>query len=241
MINLIFQSEYQNNCNIHQCKRFFRELKAVINVFLRKFDNGNLPSTVLLTTDMVELRDFNWDHVDTHFKWNNDEGLNFNDSDYPLVYESFESFSKRIKQLSSPDNISNRIFEIFHISDSMLIGVVDIHNIDPINKRCFVEATIGDINYRDKGYGRQAFSLAVDYCFRELKLHKVCTSAFDFNEKWINIVEGMGFAQEGELREHTLKNGKYCNKLLFGLLETEYAETFAVSGDYSTNNGRRTG
>ncbi|TVQ09442.1 MAG: N-acetyltransferase [Balneolaceae bacterium] len=186
---------------------------------------------------MVELRDFNWDHVDTHFTWNNDEGLNFNDSDYPLVYESFDSFSKRMKQLLSPGNNSNRIFEIYHINDSKLIGVVDIHGIDPINKRCFIDATIGDINYRDKGYGRKAFSLAVDYCFRELNMHKVCTSAFDFNEKWISIVEGMGFRQEGELREHTLKNGKYCNKLIFGFLESEYSENFAESTHRRSQNG----
>lgn len=189
---------------------------------------------------MVELRDFNWDNVDTHFKWNNDEGLNFNDSDYPLVYESFDSFSKRIKQLSSPENTSNRIFEIFHKRDNRLIGVVDIHSIDPINKRCTVEATIGDVTYRDQGFGRQAFRLALEYCFEELKMHKVCTHAFDFNEKWISIVEGMGFKQEGELREHTLKNGKFCDKLMFGMLESEFSGLFEGAMDMSGQNGQRT-
>ncbi|MFU8860149.1 MAG: GNAT family N-acetyltransferase [Cyclonatronaceae bacterium] len=189
---------------------------------------------------MVELRDFNWDHVDTHFKWNNDEGLNFNDSDYPLVYESFDSFAKRIKQLSSPENTSNRIFEIFHIRDNRLIGVVDIHSIDPVNKRCTVEATIGDEAYRNKSYGRQAFKLALEYCFEELKMHKVCTSAFDFNSKWIRIVEGMGFRQEGQLREHTFKNGKFCDKLMFGMLDSEYAGLMEETAEVSGHNGRWT-
>jgi RimJ/RimL family protein N-acetyltransferase len=178
---------------------------------------------------MIELRDFNWEHVETHFKWNNDEGLNFNDSDFPLVYESFDSFSTRIKQLAHPDNKSNRIFEIYHKQDQQLIGVVDIHGIDHINNRCFVEATIGDVDYRNKGYGRAAFRMAMDYCFNVLKMHKVCTTAFSFNDKWIGLVQEMGFTLEGRLREHTLKRGEYCDKLYFGLLEHEYDEMMAVS------------
>lgn len=190
---------------------------------------------------MVELKGFNWDHLDTHFEWNNDEALNFNDSDYPLEYESFDSFSKRIRLLASPDNKSNELFEIHHIEDDRLIGVVDIHGIDPINKRCFLEATIGDVRYRDKGLGRLAFKLALAYCFNELGVHKVCTSAFDFNEKWITLVEYMGFSQEAQLREHTLKNGKYCDKLIFGLLKSEY-EDYVLELTGSTRNGtRRTG
>jgi RimJ/RimL family protein N-acetyltransferase len=190
---------------------------------------------------MVELKGFNWDHIDTHYKWNNDEVLNFNDSDYPLEYESYESFSKRIRLLASPENVSNTILEIHHIDDNKLIGVVDIHGIDPVNKRCFVEATIGDVNYRNKGYGRQAFNLAISYCFQELEVHKVCTSAFDFNRKWITIVKRMGFRQEGQLREHTLKNGAYCDKLIFGLLKSEFAENPAAMPKSTEKRTRRTG
>lgn len=192
---------------------------------------------------MVELKGFNWDHLDTHFKWNNDEVLNFNDSDYPLEYESYDSFTKRIRIIVSPDNVSNKLFEIHHIADDRLIGVVDIHGIDPINKRCFVEATIGDVNYRNRGYGRQAFKLAITYCFEELGVHKICTAAFDFNQKWITLVEDMGFSQEAQLREHTLKKGVYCDKLIFGLLKSEFEQNvLEMPGRTRTEKkARRTG
>lgn len=171
---------------------------------------------------MIELRPFNRTNILTHFEWNNDEELNYYDSDYPHQMETFESFSHRIQFLDSPENSSTRIFEIHSVADQKLIGVVSILGIDEQNKRCFVESVIGKKEYRNRGYGKKALQHSLQYCFDELGMNKVSTFSFDFNDKWLAIVQDAGFVQEGCLRQHALKNGDYCDKLLFSILKEEY-------------------
>jgi RimJ/RimL family protein N-acetyltransferase len=184
---------------------------------------------------MIKLKPFNWGHVETHYEWNNDRELNYYDSDYPHTYESFESFVTRLKGTMNTTVDRNQIFEIICEETDELIGVVDILGIDRINNRCLIESTIGNREFRNKGFGKLAMLQALDYCFNELGMNKVSTVAFDFNEKWINLVSGMGFEEEGRLRKHVVKNGNYCDKIIFSMLKTEYNELpDSVKNSYST-------
>jgi RimJ/RimL family protein N-acetyltransferase len=169
---------------------------------------------------MVELKTFDFQNVQTHFKWNNDEELNFYDSDYPHQVESFESFLQRVKN-EVKENPSTELLEI-HSDNKELIGVIDIHDIDQYNLRCTLECTIGNKKYWRQGYGREAMLRALNYCFETLNMNKVITAAFDFNEPWIRLVEKIGFTKEGELRQHTFKKDKFHDKILFGMIRSEY-------------------
>jgi len=171
---------------------------------------------------MVELKAFDFKNVQTHFKWNNDEELNFYDSDYPHQVESFESFLHRVKN-EVRENPSTELLEI-HSDNNELIGVIDIHDIDQYNLRCTLECTIGNKMYWRQGYGREAMVKSLNYCFETLKMNKVITAAFDFNEPWISLVEKIGFKKEGVLRQHTFKKDRFHDKLLFGMIRSEYNE-----------------
>ena len=171
---------------------------------------------------MILLQPFNLANVNIHFEWNNDADLNFYDSDLPHKNESFDSFVKRLKAVTNPANKSAEIFEIVDDVTGKVIGVIDISNIDPYNHKCEIECTIGNRAYRNKGYAKTALQEALRYCFEELDVTRVVTTGFDFNEQWLKLVEKLGFVREGELRNHALKRGKYCNKFVYGLLREEY-------------------
>lgn len=171
---------------------------------------------------MVELKPFNWANLNTHFEWNNDSELTYYDSDYPHQHESFESFVSRVKRLNSEANKSCQIFEITSAFNGELIGVVDITGIDQINNRCCVEVTIGNKEYRNKGFGKMAMLQTLKHCFSNLGMHKISCVSFDFNECWIHLVKTLGFQEEGRLRKHVKKEKNYCDKIIFGLLKEEY-------------------
>lgn len=174
---------------------------------------------------MIEIRPVDMGNIRIHHSWNNDPELNYFDSDFPLDREPLASFTHRMQQMIDDPNRSSLILEIHHESDQKLIGIVDIHGIDLINKRCVIECTIADRSYQNKGLGTAAFRDAVGYCFREMGMNKVISAAFDFNEKWIRILNNLGFTQEGTLREHAIKNGAYADKLLFSLLKSEFVQS----------------
>ncbi len=171
---------------------------------------------------MIDLKPLSIANVHIHYQWNNDEELNYYDSDFPHSNESFESFLTRMKRIVETQHSTNRLLEIHEKQTNRLIGIVDIHNIDELNKKCSIECTIGNKSYRNQGYGKAAFLEGLTYCFETLQMNKVSTSAFDFNENWIALVSKLGFKQEGLLREHALKRGKYSDKMIFSMLKDEY-------------------
>mgnify|MGYP006289893299 FL=1 len=172
---------------------------------------------------MIELRPFSLQHINTHYRWNNDPELTFLDSEYPHKDESFESFLNRMKPIAEGKNPTSRLLEIFDEGEERLLGVIDIHAIDQHNRRCFIQITIGDRNSCNDDCQQQALDKALRYCFEHLDMHKVATTSFDFNTDWINLVKERGFKKEGALRDHVLKDDKFRDKYIFSLLEKEYS------------------
>lgn len=176
---------------------------------------------------MVEIKPFDLQNVTIHYKWNNDPKLTYYDSEYPHEHESFDAFLKRVKAVVDERNETAELFEIHLPESNKLIGIVDIHAIDSYNKRCFVNCTIGDLSYTNQEYDVEAMKIILGYCFNERGMHKVATTAFDFNTVWIDHVKKLGFKKEGELREHVLKKDTFRSKLIFSMLEDEYREQYA--------------
>lgn len=72
------------------------------------------------------------------------------------------------------------------------------------------------------GTGKRICTLALQYAFEELCVHKVTGRVLDFNHASIRIHQRLGFIQEGTLRKHFLVDKTYCDLLCFGILSTEW-------------------
>ncbi|SDB16428.1 UDP-4-amino-4,6-dideoxy-N-acetyl-beta-L-altrosamine N-acetyltransferase [Pseudomonas sp. NFACC13-1] len=73
-----------------------------------------------------------------------------------------------------------------------------------------------------KGTGRQLGETVLNYAFNSLKLHKVCGQALAFNERSIKFHYGLGFQQEGTLRDQHYDGENYHAVICFGLLRSEW-------------------
>jgi RimJ/RimL family protein N-acetyltransferase len=89
------------------------------------------------------------------------------------------------------------------------IGNVGIHKIDHKNRHAELGIVIGDKSYWNKGCGTEAIQLALRYAFDDLNMHKVYLTHFGGNERAHRCYEKCGFVQEGILRDHIFKRGKY--------------------------------
>lgn len=184
---------------------------------------------------MVELKPFDLQHIDTHYKWNNNPELTFLDSEYPHKHESFDSFLKRMKKLLEDQTTTTTLMEVFDKNTNKLIGVVDIHAIDRHNKRCFIQITIGVKEHCNRESMNETLNKVLKQCFVEMGMHKVAATSFDFNHSWIEIIEQAGFVQEGVLRDHVLKNDTYRDKYIFGMLKSEYEQIVTNSSKEAVN------
>lgn len=106
--------------------------------------------------------------------------------------------------------------------DDTAIGEVVINQVDEDNRSANIRIALFDPIYYGKGYGTEAMRLAVDYAFRQVKLHRLELGVFDFNPRAIRVYEKLGFRLEGTQRDALLWEGEYHDQHIMSILEDEW-------------------
>jgi RimJ/RimL family protein N-acetyltransferase len=184
-------------------------------------ENGSADSNAGRSDNDISLRPLSEGSIYLHYEWSNDAELNRLQSELPYEEEAFSQFKRRFDALRTTAPDFERHFEI--VADGGgVIGVAHVGGINSDNRNCLVTVTVGAPGNRGKGYGRAALSAILDYCFRTLGMHRVSAEAFAFNEPWIALLEHAGFTREGIERDFLYRDGQFWDKLVYGLLESEY-------------------
>ena len=97
------------------------------------------------------------------------------------------------------------------------IGECDLSEIDRHHKR----AEVGFLFARPhwgKGYAREAMERVIDHGFNELRLERLLARFHDGNDASKLLLEKLGFAYEGRLRAHIVRDGERRDCLIYGRL-----------------------
>lgn len=73
-----------------------------------------------------------------------------------------------------------------------------------------------------RGSGTRLCAAALDHAFRDLKLHKICGQALDFNHASVRLHTKLGFSREGVLREQHRIGMRHHDLICFGILQREW-------------------
>ena len=119
-------------------------------------------------------------------------------------------------------SLTDDSFAIHPKGDREPVGVISLMNISESNASADLSVIIGPEEARNKGYGKEAISLIVDYGFQRLDLHRIGLSVFEFNEAAIATYERLGFRKEGRLRQAVDRDGLLHDALLMSLLGPEW-------------------
>ena len=102
-----------------------------------------------------------------------------------------------------------------------LMGSIGYLYIDQDNRKTEIGYWLGQ-EYEGKGLITKAIKALIYYAFDELNLNKVEIGAASDNLKSRRIPEKLGFRQEGELRDYEYINGKYLNRVIYGMRASEW-------------------
>ena len=72
------------------------------------------------------------------------------------------------------------------------------------------------------GTGKRVCSMALNFVFNELNIHKVTGRVLAYNVASIRLHQRLGFIQEGNLRDQILINENHHDLLCFGVLSSEW-------------------
>ncbi|HEY1630330.1 MAG TPA: GNAT family N-acetyltransferase [Rhizomicrobium sp.] len=104
------------------------------------------------------------------------------------------------------------------LSDSTVFGACDLSEIDPRQGR----AELGFLFNRGwwgNGYAVEAMDAVVDYAFESLGLERLWARLHAGNEGSRRLLERLGFAYEGTLAGHVVRDGFRRDCLIYGRLK----------------------
>lgn len=112
----------------------------------------------------------------------------------------------------------NYAFGIFAKENQELIGEISLSRVarGPL-QRCMVGYSL-DSHFNGKGFTTEAVSLAVEFAFIELKLHRVEAGVMPSNTGSMRVLEKAGFHKEGLEQKGVMINGSWEDHFIFAIL-----------------------
>lgn len=146
----------------------------------------------------------------------------------PDVYEYFYeylpiSLSQQKDWYLHQKNNKTEINFVVSLNTGEVIGTVSIVHIDYRNRKAeWGRLIIGAEEHKSAGYGREVEMLILQYCFEHLNLNKLYCEVLSTNMKVVNMHKKFGFKEEGVLKRHIFKYGKYIDVICMAMFSDEY-------------------
>ena len=80
---------------------------------------------------------------------------------------------------------------------------------DQFARSCELTIAIGNRDYQNRGFGRDAIKLLTKYAFRLLNMNRVWIRVPASNQRALRCFLACGFVEEGRLRQHIWRDGSY--------------------------------
>jgi RimJ/RimL family protein N-acetyltransferase len=177
----------------------------------------------MLRGEKVLLRPVRRSDLQNFLKWFNDpEVIQYLGMYLPMTEMAEEKY---IEDLPSRGPTEARfVIDAIDGGESKPIGSMGLHSISPKDHSATFGIVIGEKDYWSRSYGTEATRLLLKYGFEQLNLHRISSSVWAFNERSIRLHLRVGFKEEGRLRDFVFKNGRYHDRVEFGILRQEWGK-----------------
>ena len=176
----------------------------------------------VIENDRIYLRKIEYADTDNIVKWRNTDFVREHFI-YQALFtkESHEAWMKNMVETGKVDQLIICIKDADEKSEGTPVGSVYIRDIDLTHNKAEYGIFIGEEAARGKGIGSMAAALMVDYCFKQLKLHRLFLRVFADNIGAIKSYEKAGFVKEGNLKDDVRIQGNYRDIVLMGIINPE--------------------
>lgn len=120
------------------------------------------------------------------------------------------------------ENAHRDIFEakqlrlaICTVSDSSVVGLIDLYDFDPQHGRAGVGIVIAQKESRGRGYASEALGLLKTYAFGQLQLHQLYAGIIQENEASRRLFEKAGFEQTGLKIDWVKRGHGFVNEFIY--------------------------
>ncbi|EDP96189.1 GNAT family N-acetyltransferase [Kordia algicida OT-1] len=166
-----------------------------------------------LTGEKLYLRALEPEDLDFIYEIENDESI-WEISATQTPYSRF--LIKQYLENAHQDIYEAKQLRLVMVSNKKeTIGLIDLFEFDPKNKRVGIGLLIAKRKHRHKGYGKEALELVCNYAFKHLNVHQLFANIASDNEASIKLFESLNFEKIGVKRDWTFVNGEFKNEILY--------------------------
>lgn len=158
-------------------------------------------------------------------RWMNDQHLQDSLIDRTLPVDETNT-TKWVKSLH--ERTGDIILVIARKRDNVPIGRIGLYKINTRDRRAESGTFLAGEENRGKGYGFEAKMLMIYYGFEVLNLRKITAEVLSYNESSITANLKCGFRQEGLLRSHVFKNGRYHDVIQLAVFRRDWLKVWRV-------------
>lgn len=166
-----------------------------------------------LQGNMVNLRALEKDDLDLLFELENN----------PAVWEisgTITPYSKDVLNLYLK-NAHRDIYDVKQLRlvicdlDGASIGLIDLFDFDPKNRRAGVGIIIKEETKRNRGVGTESLQILCEYAFKTLNLRQLYANILEENTRSLHLFKKLGFELVGTKKDWIYHQGVFKNELLF--------------------------
>ncbi|MCR9262796.1 MAG: GNAT family N-acetyltransferase [Flavobacteriaceae bacterium] len=148
-----------------------------------------------------------------------------NDTSIWEISGTLRPYSKKVLRLYL-ENAHRDIYEVKQLrlcicnTNDQCIGLIDVFDFDPKNRRAGIGIVIANPENRNKGVGAEALNLLCDYAFSVLDLHQLYANILEENTNSIHLFEKLGFERIGVKKEWIRTSSGFKNEIMFQKIRT---------------------
>lgn len=177
----------------------------------------------------IVLRAYREADIPAMYKWNQDKDTTQWMGPRFRQPRSLEDISASVHSIMDKPPADGAFFVIAERSSEAYLGGIDLTSIDLVDRNAVVSLVVATLALRNRGIGRAALGLLMDFAFTRLKLHKLELGVNANNHAAIACYQKLGFTVEGIIRDHSFIDGSYSDLYRMGIVETEYVAYPGIS------------
>lgn len=150
-------------------------------------------STLYIETDRLIIRSFEFNDRYDIFEIVADEETCADDGGYKPFLELNNEYNQLMQKFSQDKGR----FVIQLKQGSKAVGLIHLSSIDNRAVHAYDIGYVVNKSYRRQGYGYEAVSNVIRYCFDKLQIDMITAGIFPWNECSMNMLNKLGFVKEG--------------------------------------------
>lgn len=179
---------------------------------------------IVLAGELVTLTNLDESHVSFFYELASNEQLRYYSSDEPFRKMDSDEFIYYYLTQIMPSTQSYYPFVVLDSETGHPVGQIHAGRVDLDNRNCLIGFEIHP-RYQRRGYGTDAVETLLDYLFFDVNLNRVGAEVYEYNRPSRKVLEKLGFTLEGRLAKWLYRDQKYWDKLLYGILQSEWIGT----------------